>query len=78
MPLILCYCRYIFNPANVRDGSKQIGGIRALRKRFPVQSALWLAGAAAIAGAPPSGLFQSELAILRAGLVSRSSPGRSS
>ena len=34
---------------------------------FPTQGALWLAGAAAITGAPPFGLFLSELVILRAG-----------
>ena len=32
--------------------------------------ALWLAGAVAITGAPPFGLFASELTILRAGLQS--------
>jgi hydrogenase-4 component F len=32
-----------------------------------MQGALWLAGAAAITGAPPFGLFLSELVILRAG-----------
>ena len=36
-------------------------------RAFPVQGALWLAGAAAITGAPPFGLFLSELVILRAG-----------
>ena len=36
-------------------------------RQFPVQGALWLAGAVAITGAPPFGLFLSELIILRAG-----------
>ncbi|HVV92540.1 MAG TPA: proton-conducting transporter membrane subunit [Hyphomicrobiales bacterium] len=49
-------------------GTKEMGGIREVALRLPVQAALWLAGAAAITGAPPFGLFQSELAILRAGL----------
>ena len=35
---------------------------------FPVQGALWLAGAIAITGAPPFGLFLSEFTIMRAGL----------
>ena len=35
---------------------------------FPVVGAMWLAGAVAITGAPPFGLFASELTILRAGL----------
>ena len=48
-------------------GSKEIRNIRNVWTRFPVQGALWLAGAAAITGAPPFGLFLSELVILRAG-----------
>jgi len=48
-------------------GSKDINRIHNLWSRFPVQGALWLAGAAAITGAPPFGLFLSELVILRAG-----------
>jgi len=49
-------------------GTKDIREIRGVWKRFPVQGGLWLAGAAAITGAPPFGLFLSELVILRAGL----------
>ena len=48
-------------------GSKEIRNIHDVWTRFPVQGALWLAGAAAITGAPPFGLFLSELVILRAG-----------
>jgi len=48
-------------------GSKQIADIRGVWTRQPVQGALWLAGAAAITGAPPFGLFLSEIVILRAG-----------
>jgi hydrogenase-4 component F len=47
--------------------SKYISDIHSVWTQFPVQGALWLAGAAAIAGAPPFGLFLSELVILRAG-----------
>jgi len=47
--------------------SKEIKNIHDMWGRFPVQGALWLAGAAAITGAPPFGLFLSELVILRAG-----------
>jgi hydrogenase-4 component F len=50
-------------------GSKDISSIREVWTRFPVQGALWLAGAAAITGAPPFGLFLSELVILRAGFA---------
>jgi hydrogenase-4 component F len=48
-------------------GSKEIQSIHNVWARFPVQGSLWLAGAAAITGAPPFGLFLSELVILRAG-----------
>jgi len=48
-------------------GSKQIADIRGVWARQPVHGALWLAGAAAITGAPPFGLFLSEIVILRAG-----------
>ena len=51
-------------------GTKDIGAIRDVGRRFPVVGALWLAGAVAITGAPPFGLFSSEFAILRAGLRS--------
>ncbi len=46
--------------------SKNIGSIREVGQRFPLFGALWLAGAVAITGAPPFGLFASELTILRA------------
>jgi hydrogenase-4 component F len=49
-------------------GTKEIGAIRGVWTHYPVQGSLWLAGAAAITGAPPFGLFLSELIILRAGL----------
>ena len=48
-------------------GSKEIRNIHDVWAQYPVQGALWLAGAAAITGAPPFGLFLSELVILRAG-----------
>jgi hydrogenase-4 component F len=48
-------------------GSKEIGNIRLVGRHFPVQAALWVAGAIAITGAPPFGLFLSELIVLRAG-----------
>jgi hydrogenase-4 component F len=59
-----------FGAGNVMRGfgSKEIAQIRGVWARTPVQGALWLAGAAAITGAPPFGLFLSELVILRAGL----------
>ncbi len=49
-------------------GTKQILQINGVGHHFPVQGALWLAGAVAITGAPPFGLFLSEFTIMRAGL----------
>ena len=58
-----------FGAGNVMRGygTKEIDGIHGVGHRFPVLGALWLAGAVAITGAPPFGLFLSELTILRAG-----------
>lgn len=50
-----------------RFGSKRMRDMRGVWLAFPVSGALWLCGAVAITGAPPFGLFLSELAILRAG-----------
>jgi len=49
--------------------SKRIGRIRYVNSVMPVTGLLWIAGAVAITGAPPFGLFLSELTILRAGLL---------
>ena len=49
--------------------TKRIPSIRRVLKHFPVLGGLWLAGAVAITGAPPFGLFPSELTIIRAGLA---------
>jgi hydrogenase-4 component F len=48
--------------------TKDMGSIRLVSRNFPIVGALWLAGAVAITGAPPFGLFASEFTILRAGL----------
>ncbi len=50
-------------------GTKDITGIRHVGTHFPFVGALWLSGAVAITGAPPFGLFLSELTILRAGFT---------
>lgn len=50
-------------------GTKDINVIRGVWSRFPVTGALWIAGAVAITGAPPFGLFLSELALMRAGFA---------
>lgn len=49
-------------------GTKEIHDIGGVGRFFPTQGALWLAGAIAITGAPPFGLFLSEFTIMRAGL----------
>ncbi len=49
-------------------GTKEILEIKGVSRFFPTESALWLAGAIAITGAPPFGLFFSEFTIMRAGL----------
>jgi hydrogenase-4 component F len=49
-------------------GTKQISKITDVSRNFPASGALWLAGAVAITGAPPFGLFVSEFTIMRAGL----------
>jgi hydrogenase-4 component F len=49
-------------------GTKEIPEITGVGRFFPAAGALWLAGAVAITGAPPFGLFLSEFTIMRAGL----------
>ncbi|MCL5052200.1 MAG: hypothetical protein M1447_00045, partial [Gammaproteobacteria bacterium] len=51
-------------------GTRQIAGVRRIADRFPVMGAAWLAAAVAAVGAPPFGLFLSELTIARGGIVS--------
>jgi hydrogenase-4 component F len=51
-------------------GSKEIDRIRRVTHYFPRSGGLWLAGAVAITGAPPFGLFLSELTVLRGGMQS--------
>jgi hydrogenase-4 component F len=49
--------------------TKRISRIRHVLAVLPVSGLLWMAGAVAITGAPPFGLFLSELTILRAGIA---------
>lgn len=60
-----------FGAGNVTQvfNTKRIGRIRYVNAVMPVTGLLWIAGAVAITGAPPFGLFLSEVTILRAGLV---------
>jgi len=50
-------------------GTKDIDRIQGVGRHFATQGSLWLAGAIAITGAPPFGLFLSEFTIMRAGLT---------
>ena len=49
--------------------SKDMQAMRRVGDFFPVTGAIWLAGAAAITGAPPFALFLSEFTVLRAGFA---------
>jgi len=49
--------------------TKRISRIHRVLSLLPVSGLLWLAGAVAITGAPPFGLFLSEMTILRAGMA---------
>jgi hydrogenase-4 component F len=49
--------------------SKAIGAIKGVGNIFGTTGPLWLAGAIAITGAPPFGLFFSEFTIMRAGFT---------
>jgi len=51
-----------------RYGTSDMNRLRGLRHAFPATIWLWLAGAVAITGAPPFGLFRSEWHILVAGI----------
>ncbi len=49
--------------------TKRIRRVRYVLTAMPVAGVLWIVGALAITGAPPFGLFLSELTIMRAGLA---------
>ncbi|MEY2341984.1 proton-conducting transporter membrane subunit [Acidithiobacillus sp. IBUN Pt1247-S3] len=51
-------------------GSKAMSQMRRVLHYYPFSGGLWLLGAVAITGAPPFGLFLSELTILRGGILS--------
>jgi hydrogenase-4 component F len=60
-----------FGAGNAMRGyeTKSIARITGVGRAFPVSGMLWLAGAVAITGAPPFGMFLSEFTIMRAGLT---------
>lgn len=50
-----------------RYGSKTMSRLGGFTRDHPMAAGIWLAGAVAITGAPPFGLFASEIAVLHAG-----------
>jgi hydrogenase-4 component F len=52
-----------------RYGSKAMARLTGFSRDHPMAAGLWLAGAVAITGAPPFGLFASEIVVLRAGFA---------
>ena len=68
----LAKCAVFFGAGNViaNSGSGKISKIRRVLDDYPVMGGLWLLAAVAITGAPPFGLFLSELTIFRAGIAS--------
>lgn len=50
--------------------TKEINGMNRVFKTLPFMGGIWLAGAIAITGSPPFGLFLSEITVLRAGMSS--------
>jgi hydrogenase-4 component F len=53
-----------------RYATRRVDDVRGVLRVAPVSAGLWVAGLLAIAGVPPSALFLSEFAILRASLAS--------
>ncbi len=51
-------------------GTKSMSKMRRILRYYPFSGGIWLLGAVAITGAPPFGLFLSELTILRGGILS--------
>jgi uncharacterized protein (TIGR03545 family) len=58
------------DPAKLSDYLGEIAAVRGLFRSSPVAAAALVAGAIAIAGAPPFAVFVSELSILKAGMTS--------
>ncbi|MDD3759354.1 MAG: proton-conducting transporter membrane subunit [Acidithiobacillus sp.] len=50
--------------------SKSMSQMRRILRYYPFSGGVWLLGAVAITGAPPFGLFLSEITILRGGILS--------
>jgi hydrogenase-4 component F len=64
------FCFFAAGVVVMSSGTQQIAAVRGLVRAAPLAAAALVAGAMAIAGAPPFAVFVSELSILRAGMAS--------
>lgn len=64
------FCFFAAGLIAMTSGTQEIAAVRGLIRSSPVAAAALVAGAIAIAGAPPFALFVSELSILKAGMAS--------
>jgi hydrogenase-4 component F len=64
------FCFFAAGVVAMTSGTQEIAAIRGLVRTSPLAAAALVAGAIAIAGAPPFAIFVSELSILRAGMAS--------
>ncbi len=64
------FCFFAAGVVAMTSGTQEIAAVRGLVRSSPVAAAALVAGAIAIAGAPPFALFVSELSILKAGMAS--------
>jgi hydrogenase-4 component F len=64
------FCFFAAGLVVMVSGTQEIAGVRGLLRSSPLAAAALVAGAIAIAGAPPFAVFVSELSILSAGMAS--------
>jgi hydrogenase-4 component F len=64
------FCFFAAGVVALATGTQEIAGVRGLVRSSPLAAAALVAGTIAIVGAPPSAVFVSELAILKAGIAS--------
>jgi hydrogenase-4 component F len=64
------FCFFAAGVVAMTSGTQEIAAVRGLVRSSPLAAAALVAGAIAIAGAPPFAIFVSELSILRAGMAS--------
>jgi hydrogenase-4 component F len=64
------FCFFAAGVVVMTSGTQEMAAVRGLVRASPLAAAALVAGAVAIAGAPPFAIFVSELLILRAGMAS--------